>query len=115
MQELTSQIQELQERMNYMNDSREFQDLEAIYSGKLSHVSSQPAVVPSPRSMSSRDRSLRPDTWNLSGTHGNVFGNPRAEIDSSQTPYQRILLPSESKCYRWKPRAEEYRETCCER
>ena len=41
--------------------------------------------------MSSRDQRLRSDTRNLSGTHGNVFGNPRAGIDSSQTPYQGIL------------------------
>ena len=32
-QELTSQIQESQERMNYTNDSREFQDVESIWSG----------------------------------------------------------------------------------
>ena len=51
IQELTSQIQGLQERMNCMNDSREFQDVESICSGKLSHVPSQLAVVPSPRSM----------------------------------------------------------------
>ena len=51
IQELTSQIQGLQERMNCMSDSREFQDVESICSGKLSHVPSQPAVVPSPRSM----------------------------------------------------------------
>ena len=29
--ELTSQMQELQERINYMNDSREFQDIESTY------------------------------------------------------------------------------------
>ena len=32
-----------------------------------------------------------PDTWNLSGTQGNVFGNPRPMFDSSQTSYQGIL------------------------
>ena len=68
IQELTSQVQELQERVNDMNDSREFQDFESICSGKLSHVPSQLAVVPSPRSMLSRDQSLRSDTWNLSET-----------------------------------------------
>ena len=41
--------------------------------------------------MLSRDRILRSDTWNLSGTQGNVFGNPRAVVDSSQTPHQGIL------------------------
>ena len=56
IQELTSQIQELQERVNCMNDSRECQDRESMCSEKLSHVPSQPAVVPSPRSMLRREK-----------------------------------------------------------
>ena len=36
------------ERMNHMEDSREIQDTESICSGKLSHVLSQPVVIPSP-------------------------------------------------------------------
>ena len=44
-----------------------------------------------PRSMLSRDRSMPPHTRNLSGTQGNVFGNPRHMLDSSQMPYQGIL------------------------
>ena len=86
IQQLTSQMQELQERVNYMNDSRE-----SNYSGKLSHVPSHPAVVPSPRSMLTRDQSMPPDTWNLSGTQGNMLGNPRAMFVSSQISYQGIL------------------------
>ena len=73
IQELTSQMQELQERMNYMNDSKEFQDEESICNRKKSNVPSQPAIVPSLGGMPSRDPSLRPDTWNLLGTWGNVF------------------------------------------
>ena len=115
IQELTSQIQELQERVNYVNDSPEFQDVVSICSGKLFHVPSQPAVVPSPRSVLSRDQSLQPDTWNLSGTQGNFFGNPRAATDSSQILYQGHSSLYESKCFRWNPVAEEYRETCGER
>ena len=61
IQELTSQVQELQERMKFMNDSKEFQDVESICNGKLSHVPSYAAVVPSPRAMSSCDQSLRLD------------------------------------------------------
>ena len=34
IQKLTSQTQDLQERVNSMNDSREFQDVESICSGK---------------------------------------------------------------------------------
>ena len=90
IQELTSQTQDLQSRMNYMNDSTEFQDIESICSGKLAHVP-RPAVVPSPRSLLSRDQSLRSDSWKLSGTQVNVFGNPRSMFFSSQTPCQGIL------------------------
>ena len=63
IQELTSQIQELPERMSYMNDSWDFQDIESICSWKLSHVPSQPAVVLSLRSMLSLDQRLRSVTW----------------------------------------------------
>ena len=87
---LTSQTQELHERVNCMSDSREFQDIESNYTGKFSHVLSQPAVVPSPRSMLSRDRSMPLDTWNLARTPGNVFGNPRSMFGSSQTLHQGI-------------------------
>ena len=41
--------------------------------------------------MLSCDRSMPLDTWNLSGTQGNVFGNPRSTFGSSQTPYQKML------------------------
>ena len=63
IQELTSQIQELQERMNYMNDSGEYHDVEPICSGNFSHVPSRPAIVPSLDGMLGRDPSLRHDAW----------------------------------------------------
>ena len=91
IQRLTSQIQELQERVNYMNCYRDFQETELNYNGNLSHILSQAAVVPSLRSMLSRYRRLPLDTWNLSGTQGNVYGNPRAVLDSSQTLHEGIL------------------------
>ena len=91
IQNLTSQIQELQERVKCMNDSGAFQDIESNYSGDCCHVPSQPAVVPSPRSMLSSDRHMPFDTWNLSETHGNVLGNPRLMFDSAQTLYQGAL------------------------
>ena len=77
--------------MNYMIDSREFQVVESMCSAELSHVPSQPAIVPSLSGMLSRDQILRLDTWNLLGTSGNVFHSPRAVIDSSSTPYQGML------------------------
>ena len=47
--ELTARIQELQHEVNCMNDPRDFQDVESLRSGQLSHVPSQPALCPSPR------------------------------------------------------------------
>ena len=43
--ELTARIQELQNEVNCMNDSRDFKDAESVRSG-LSHVPSQPALFP---------------------------------------------------------------------
>ena len=62
IQRLTSRVHELQERVNCMNDSREFQETEANYSGKISHVPRQSAVVRSSQSIQSRDRRLPLDT-----------------------------------------------------
>ena len=59
--------------MNSMNDSGEFQEVESNHSGRLSHVPSQPEVIPSSRSMLSRDKRLPLDTWNQSGLQENVF------------------------------------------
>ena len=73
-----------------MNDSRGFQDVESICSGKLSHIPSQPAVVPSLCGMLSRDQNMPPDTGNFVSDAGNVFGKPRAMSDSAQIPSQGI-------------------------
>ena len=104
IQELTSQIQALQDRMNHMNDSGEFQDVESICSGTLSHVPSQLATVPSLGGMLSRDQSLRPDRWNLLGTSGNVFGLSTSRNQFVIDTSNGSLL--ESKCHRRKPSCE---------
>ena len=52
--------------MNSMNSSGEFQDMESNYRGRLSHVSSQPEMIPSSRAFLSRDKRLPLDTWNQS-------------------------------------------------
>ena len=41
--------------------------------------------------MLNRDKRVPLDTWILSEPQGNVFGNPRPVIDSSQTPHQGML------------------------
>ena len=89
--EFTARIQELQNEVNCMNDSKDFKDAESVRSG-LSHVPSQPSFFPpfrDPGGMLSRfvgmpSRNDRPpDTWDTHGISGNVFVNPTA---SSSTP-----------------------------
>ena len=89
IQKLTSQLQEMQDQMNSMNDSGEFQEVAWNHSGKLAYVSSQLAMIPSSRSMLSRDKRLPRDTWNTSGLQENVFGNQFSTFDSPRFP-QRI-------------------------
>ena len=90
IQQFTSQLQQMQEQMNSMNDSGDFQDVESNYSGRLSHVSSQPAMIPSSRSLFSREKRLPLDTWNQSGLQENVFGNQCSMFDSPRDYPQRI-------------------------
>ena len=49
--------------------------MESNYSGRLSYVSSQPAMIPRSLSLLSRDKWLPLDTWNALGLQENVFGN----------------------------------------
>ena len=84
IQQLTSQLQQMQEQKNSMNDSGDFQDVESNYSGRLSHVSSQPAMIPCSRSMLSRDKRLPLDTWIQTCVQENVFGNHFSTFDSSR-------------------------------
>ena len=67
------QIEELQEKVNFLIDSKKFYDLETASSSGFSHVPSQPMSIPSPRGMISRDTCLQPDTRNSFGISGNVF------------------------------------------
>ena len=90
IQQLTLQLQRMQDPMNSMNDSGEFQDIESNYSGRLSHVSGRPEMIPSSRSLLSRDKRLPLDTWNQSGVQENVFGNQCSTFDSPRDFPQRI-------------------------
>ena len=65
----------MQEQMNSLNDSGDFQDVESNYSGRLSHVSSQPSMIPRICALPSRDKRLPLDTWNQSGLQENVLGH----------------------------------------
>ena len=104
--ELTGEIQDLQNEINCMNDSKEFQDAESIRSGN-SHVVSQPVSFPPhpiPEGMLSRSigmpsrREGPPSVWDTHGKSGNAFANPHA---SSSAPYpQEMNSP-------WKKTIEE--------
>ena len=96
--ELTARIQELQNDVNCMNDSRDFQDAESVRSG-LSHVPSQLALLPPfrdrcgmlSRSVGMPSRNDKPpDIWDTHGISGNVFANLPA---SSSTPCPQGFNP----------------------
>ena len=94
--ELSGRLQELQNEVNGMNDSKDFQDAESVRSGE-SHVTSQPGVFPKhppfvgllrPSFVSPRRTDGPPNIWDTSGISGNVFANPQA---SSSAPYPQEL------------------------
>ena len=94
--ELTGKIQKLQNEINCMNDSRDFQDAESVRSGN-SHVTSRPVSFPPhpiPGRMLSRSlgmpsrREGPPSVWDTHGISGNVFVNP---VASSSAPYPQEL------------------------
>ena len=96
--ELHGKIQELQNEINCMNDSRDFHGAESVRSGH-SHVTSQPVSFPPhpiPGGMLSRSigmpsrRDGPPSIWDTLGISGNFFADPHA---SSSAPYPQELNP----------------------
>ena len=94
--ELSGRLQELQNEVNCMNDSRDFRDAESICSGKP-HVTSPPGVFPKhppfegllrPSFTSQRQDEEPPNAWDTSGISGNVFAHPQA---SSSARYPQEL------------------------
>ena len=104
--ELSGRLQELQNEVNCMNDSKGFQDAESVRSGN-SHVTSQPGVFPKhppfegllrPSDISQRQTDGPPNIWDTSGISGNVFAHPQA---SSSAPCPQGLNST------WKKTIEE--------
>ena len=101
--ELTGKIQELQNEIILMNDSREFQDAESVRSGH-SHVTNQLVSFPPhpiPGGMLSRSMGMPsrregpPSIWDTHGKSGNVFfADPAA---STTAPYPQELNPWSSR------------------
>ena len=87
IQQLTSQLQKMQEQMNSVNDSGEFQDVESHYSGILSHVPSQLAMIPSSRSVR-----MPLDTWNTSGLQENVCGDQFSTFESPEIILKEFIF-----------------------
>ena len=58
MNRLWSPIRILQEKVNAVNEEKEFYDPETASSSGMSHVPSQPSRIPSPRGMLSRASGL---------------------------------------------------------
>ena len=77
-------VQELQNEVNCMNDSKDFQDAESIRSGNY-HVTSRPVFFPPhpiPEGMlrhsfvSPSRKDWPPSIWDTHGMSGNVFADP---------------------------------------
>ena len=100
--------------MNSVNDSCEFQEVESNHSGRLSHVPSQPAAIPSSLSMLSRDKRLPIDTWNTSGLQENVFGHQFSIFDVLKS-LSRNSSFYDARCYRIGSSAYWYMNSCRKR
>ena len=94
--ELSGRLQELQNEVNCVNGSQDFQDAESVRSGN-SHVTSRPVFFPPdpiPEGMlrhsfvSPCRREGPPSIWDAHGISGNVFADPPA---SSSAPYPQEL------------------------
>ena len=104
--ELSGRLQELQNEVNCMNDSKDSRDAESICSGN-SHVTCPPVLFPrhppfegllKPAFISQRQTEEPPNIRDTSGTSGNVFAQPQA---SSSAPYPQGLNST------WKKTIEE--------
>ena len=96
--ELTAKIQELQNEIDCMNDSTDFQDAESVRSGQ-SHVTSEPPFFPphpDPGGMLSRSLGMPsrkngpPSIWDTHGISGKFFAN---STGSSSAPYSQESNP----------------------
>ena len=103
--ELSERLQELQNEVNFMNDSKDFVDAESTCSGNP-HVTSPPGVFPKhppfegflrPSFISQRQTDGPPNIWDTSGISGNVFAHPQASSSA--------LYPEE--LHQWNSSIEE--------
>ena len=96
--QLLAQIQKLQEKVNSLNDAKEFYDPGTASSSGMSHVPSQSLSFPRPRGLISRDSCLPHGTRNSMGTSGNVFGNLPAQDGPSSALFENPRNLASSSC-----------------
>ena len=94
--EFSGRVQELQNEVNCMNDSKDFQDAESVRSGN-SHVTSRPVSFPPHPIIEGMLRHSfitpsrkegPPSVWDTHGMSGNVFATPGASLPA---PYPQEL------------------------
>ena len=103
--ELSGRLQELQNEVKFMNDSKDFMDAESTCSGNP-HVTSPPGLFPrhppfegllKPAFISQRQDEEPPNIWDTSSISGNVFAHPQA---SSSAPHPKELNSSKRNTWR---------------
>ena len=99
--QLTVQIQELQDSVNSMNDARDFEDLETV---------SHPLVVPRFLGKPRRECGPQMNTRNLCSMPGNVFVDSHASNESAASRLQKCVC---RKSNMDSGRSRMHRETCC--
>ena len=101
--ELSGRVQELQNEVNCMNDSKDFQDAESVRSGN-SHVTSRPVSFPPhpiPEGMlrhsfvSPSRKKGPPSIWDTHGISGNVFADPHASSSIEEPLHSSTVEKSE--------------------
>ena len=93
--ELSGRLQELQNEVNCMNDSKDFQDAESVRSGN-SHVTSQPGVLPKHPPF---EGLLRPSF--ISQRHTDGLERPVDSCENSlQNRHSTGANPRVNKCHR---------------
>ena len=111
--ELSGRVQELQNEVNCMNDSKDFQDAESVRSGN-SHVTTRPVSFhpyPIPGGMfrhsfvSPSRREGPPSIWDTHGISGNVFANPHASPSA----------PCPQELHQWNPSEEPLHSSTVEK
>ena len=98
--ELTGKVQELQNEINCMDDSRDFQDAESVRSGTNPTLPVNQCFFPTSSKSwrnakpfsgnAEADREGPSSIWDTHGISGNVFANPTA---SSSAPYPQGSNP----------------------